>query len=225
VISLSEIGVGRCSPALPWRATGLAITAIALYLVLGAAPGDWVFDREAIAAGEWWRLITGHWVHGDLQHATWDIAALVLFGMLFEARLQSRLPLVLLVASIGVDAWLWWGVPTLRYYCGLSGILNGLLILGLMQLWRDERHPLALLTAVGAALKIVLEMSTGQALLTETAWPSVPTAHAAGLLCGLVMAAVIPVMGRPWRRAARTQRISLMSAPRAHETGKPGSLG
>lgn len=190
MISLSDIGVSRGSSVLPWRAIGLAIGAIALYLVLGAAPGGWVFDREAIAGGEWWRLLTGHWVHSDLQHAAWDIAALLLFGALFEARLQWRLPLVLLVASIGVDAWLWWGVPTLRYYCGLSGILNALLVYGLVQLWRESRHPVALLTGVGAALKIVVEIGAGQALLTATAWPSVPTAHAAGFLCGLVAAAV-----------------------------------
>jgi hypothetical protein len=42
-----------------------------------------------------------------------------------------------------------------------------------------------LLTAAGAVLKIVVEMHAGQALFTQTAWPSVPAAHAVGLLCGL----------------------------------------
>lgn len=179
---------GRSSVALPWRTIGLAMAAAALYLVLGAAPGDWVFDRVAITDGEWWRLLTGHWVHSDLSHAGWDIAALLLLGALFEARLAWRLPLLLLLASIGVDAWLWWGTPALRYYCGLSGILNALLVYGLVQLWRESRHPVALLTGVFAALKIVVEIGTGQALLTSTAWPSVPTAHAAGFLCGLLAA-------------------------------------
>ena len=181
---------GRSSVALPWRTIGLAMAAAALYLVLGAAPGDWVFDRVAITDGEWWRLLTGHWVHSDLSHAGWDIAALLLFGALFEARLQWRLPLVLLVASIGVDAWLWWGDPALQFYCGLSGILNSLLIVGLLQLWRDWRHPLVLLTGVGAAMKILVEINAGEALLTQTAWPSIPTVHAAGFLCGLVLGRV-----------------------------------
>jgi hypothetical protein len=85
----------------------------------------------------------------------------------------------------------------LRYYCGLSGILNSLLIFGLLYLWRDMRHPLILLTMAGAITKIVLELGAGQALLTSTAWPSVPTAHAAGFLCGLVLASVSL---RKWRR-------------------------
>ena len=96
--------------------------------------------------------------------------------------------MALLAATAGVDLWLWWGEPALRYYCGLSGILNGLLVAGLLYLWRDLQHPLVLLTAAGAALKILVEINVGQALLTQTAWPSVPTAHAAGFLCGLVLA-------------------------------------
>jgi rhomboid family GlyGly-CTERM serine protease len=147
-----------------------------------------VFDRVAIAQGEWWRLVTGHWVHSDLAHAGWDITALLLLGALFEARLQWRLPLALLIGTVGVDAWLWWGDTTLRYYCGLSGILNSLLIVGLLQLWRDLRHPLILLTGAGAAVKILVEVNAGQALLTQTAWPSVPTVHAVGFLCGLIFA-------------------------------------
>jgi len=171
---------------LPWRTLLLSAGAVVAYLILGAAPEAWVFDRVAIAQGEWWRLIAGHWMHSDLMHAVWDIAALLLLGTLFEARLQWRLPWALLVATVGVDAWLWWGDPALQYYCGLSGILNSLLVVGLLQFWRDYRHPLILLTGVGAALKIIVEINAGQALLTQTAWPSVPTVHAVGFLCGLV---------------------------------------
>jgi len=183
------IAVSQLRPAtlLPWRVIVLAAAAVAAYLGLGATPEAWVFDRLAIADGEWWRLLTGHWVHSDASHAGWDISMMLLFGVLFEARLQWRLPLVLLLSSCAVDAWLWWGVPDLRFYCGLSGILNGVLIVGLLEWWRETRHPLMLLTIAASALKIVIEIHSGQALLTQTAWPSVPTAHAAGFLCGLAL--------------------------------------
>jgi rhomboid family GlyGly-CTERM serine protease len=171
-----------------------------VYLVFGAAPEAWVFDRAAIAQGEWWRLVTGHWVHSDLTHAGWDITALLLLGTLFEARLQWRLPVALLIGTVGVDAWLWWGDPTLRYYCGLSGILNSLLIVGLLQHWRDLRHPLILLTGIAAAVKILVEINAGQALLVQTAWPSVPTVHAAGFLCGLVLGWLLWVTGNSGRK-------------------------
>jgi len=191
-----KVGISHGRFKLPWRSLLLVTAAIAAYLVLGAAPGDWVFDRVAIARGDWWRLITGHWVHSDLTHAVWDISALLLLGVLFEARLQWRLPMVLLLTSLGVDAWLWWGDPALSHYCGLSGILNGLLIVGLVHLWRDTRHPVVLLTALGAILKIFVEINMGHSLVTQTAWPSVPVAHAAGYLSGLVLAAGAWISGR-----------------------------
>ena len=172
--------------SLPWRSCLLGLVAIAACLALGPAPEAWVFDRVAIAQGEWWRLVTGHWVHSDLQHALWDITALLVLGALFEPRLQWRLPLVLLAATAGVDAWLWWGEPGLQFYCGLSGILNSLLVVGLLQLWRELRHPVIPLILTAAAVKIIVEIYTGQALLTSTAWPSVPAVHAVGYLCGLL---------------------------------------
>lgn len=89
-----------------------------------------------------------------------------MLGALFEDRLQWRLPLALLVGTVGVDVWLWWGGPALQYYCGLSGILNSLLVMGLVRLWIDLRHPFVLLTGVGAAMKIFVEINAGQALLT-----------------------------------------------------------
>jgi rhomboid family GlyGly-CTERM serine protease len=182
---------------MPWRSIVLTATAVAAFLGLGAAPEAWVFDRLAIADGEWWRLVTGHWVHSDGSHAAWDISMLLLFGFLFEARLRWRLPLVLFAATLAVDAWLWWGLPDLRFYCGLSGILNGLLVAGLLAWWRDTRHRLLLLTVVASSLKIVIEIHLGQALLSETIWPSVPTAHAAGFLCGV---AVHLLLSQPDRR-------------------------
>lgn len=196
---------------LPWCSLLLAAGAVLAYLVLGAAPGAWVFDRVAIARGEWWRLLTGHWVHSDPAHAGWDIAALLLLGALFEARLKWRLPVALLVGTVGVDAWLWWCDPALRYYCGLSGILNSLLIVGLLQYWRERRHPLILLTGVGAAVKILVEIDSGQALLTHTAWPGVPVVHAAGFLCGLVFGCgiwIFDIIGRRHYGGAASRRYA-----------------
>jgi len=171
---------------LPWRSILLGTGVVLAYLAFGPAPEAWVYDRAAIVRGEWWRLFTGHWVHSDRTHAGWDISALLLLGIVFEERLQWWLPIALLVGTVGVDVWLWWGDQTLDYYCGLSGILNSLLLVGLLQLWRDIRHPLVALTVMGAAVKILVEINYGQALLTQTAWPSVPTVHAVGFLCGLV---------------------------------------
>ncbi len=171
--------------ALPWQTLLLSSVALMAYIAQGPAPETWVFDRAAIADGELWRLITGHWVHGGPSHAFWNIAALILLGLLFERCLQWFLLIALLAGTVAVDAWLWWGNSSLAYYCGLSGILNGLLFVGLARFWQVYKHPLVLFTALAAVLKIAVEILVGQGLVIQTVWPSVPTAHAAGFLGGL----------------------------------------
>ena len=171
----------------PWHSLSLAAVALIAYMALGAAPEAWIYDRVAIGGGEVWRLVTGHWVHTDPWHALWNIAALLLLGLLFERRLQSLLLMSLIVGTIAVDAWLWWGDTSLAYYCGLSGILNSLLIVGLVRFWQDYRHPLVLLIVLMAVTKIATELIIGQGLFTHTAWPSVPAVHAVGFAGGLVL--------------------------------------
>ena len=180
---------GHGSWMLPWRTLLLTGLALGLYLGFGAAPEAWVFDRVAISQGEWWRLITGHWVHSDLEHATWDIGALLVLGLLFESRLKEELFGVLALGTLGIDLWLWQAAPSISYYCGLSGILNGLLALGLWRLWRETRHPLVWLTGMGAVAKILWETVLGESLLTTTAWPGLPEVHGVGFVCGLLFAA------------------------------------
>ena len=172
----------------PWTTLLLSSLALFAWFHAGAAPIDWVYDRTAIEQGEWWRLLTGHWVHSDGSHALWNIAALVLLCLVSERIPGNWIPVALLVATAAVDTWLWWGMPHLLQYCGLSGILNGLLAAALVCQWRLYRHPLILLIGAGAVVKIALEVMGGQAIFTQTAWPSVPESHAAGLLGGLVMA-------------------------------------
>ena len=184
VIAVTRQGRGM----LPWRSLLLTGLALGLFLGFGAAPEAWVFDRSAIGQGEWWRLITGHWVHSDLEHAAWDIGALLVLGLLFESRLKVELVSVLALTTLGIDLWLWYATPSINYYCGLSGILNGLLALGLWRLWQETRHPLIWLTGLGAVAKIIWETALGGALLTSTAWPSLPEVHGVGFVCGLLFA-------------------------------------
>lgn len=66
-----------------------------------------------------------------------------------------------------------------------------MMAVGLMQLWRDSRHPLVLITGLGFVAKIMVELLGGQIALTSTAWPEVPEVHAVGLLCGMLYTWVV----------------------------------
>lgn len=194
--SLGPGSRGLSWPSVPWLTVLWVAIAIALWGLGGPAPDALVFDRAAIAGGEGWRLLTGHLVHSDGQHALWDIGALAIIGYLLEGHGRARLLLVAGSGLLAVDACLWWGMPELDRYCGLSGILNALFVVALADLWRRYRDPLVALVAALLALKLVAELLAGESLLLDTRWPSVPLTHLAGCLGGL---AFIGVGRRPGR--------------------------
>ena len=175
--------------SLPWLTLGLAGLIVALFAIAGPAPTAWVFDRDAVLAGEWWRLITGHWVHSDLNHLVWNLAA---FGLLAGAveSLGRRCLLGGLVAGMaGVNLVLWFGLSGLSHYCGLSGVLNTLLLLALLAHYRLDPRSRTIVVLVGLTSlgKILFELLSRQAIFSSTAWASVPEAHLAGWSAGLVL--------------------------------------
>lgn len=168
----------------PWFTFILAALAIGFYGLAGPAAPAWVFDRGAIADGEWWRFISGHLIHSDSQHLFWDVAALVVIGWMLERRRPAIFAWGLLAGLLAVNTWLWFGMPELERYCGLSGVLHSILLLLLATLWRETRSPLVITMVALITCKIFLELWTAEALLTNTAWPGVPIVHLAGLIGG-----------------------------------------
>ena len=198
---------GRGSLRLPRLTILLMAISIGLYIILGPAPASLVFDRAAIVQGEWWRLYTGHFVHSDARHALWNILALGILAGLLERRGRRRLGLIVAFGAVA-DLWLWWGQPELQWYCGLSGLLNTLLVVVLFDLWSETRRRVVLAIGVALAAKLAMETVLNQALFTHTLWPSVPWAHVAGFAGGVVLVAL-----------ERGRLRSRVSAGKATETG------
>jgi rhomboid family GlyGly-CTERM serine protease len=172
--------------ALPWRTLLLTLLATMAYFLLGPAPDAWVVSRQAVGQGEWWTLISGHWIHSDHQHALWNISALFILGSLFEQPLKHRIFTELILASLLLSLWMGVYLPELQAYCGLSGILNTLLVTGTITLWKQYHSPALLIILVLALLKNLVELFSHQAIFTHTLWPSVPEAHLVGMGIGIV---------------------------------------
>ena len=172
---------------LPWRTLLLSLLAILAYCLSGPAPEAWVYSRAALHQFEWWTLISGHWVHSDLQHAVWNITALLILGGLFEQRLKQRIFVDLLMSSLLLSLWISCYMPELQAYCGLSGILNTLLVTGTFAVWQQQRSNVPLLILALAVIKNLVELFSHQAIFTHTLWPSVPEAHLVGMSIGLLI--------------------------------------
>jgi len=176
-----------------WRAPlVLALVLVAVH-VLGTPVREALpYDRAAIlVGGEYWRLVTAHFVHYDLTHLAWNLAGLALVAWLFAREFDLRGWIVILAAStIAVDLGFLVFEPKLEWYVGFSGVLHGLMAAGLCAwLWRKP-DALTALVAVLFALKLGWEHFMGALPFTAStlAIAVVHEAHTYGALGGAVAA-------------------------------------
>ena len=97
------------------------------------------YDREAIFAGEIWRLLTGNFIHLGWNHLGLNLGTISLIGFLYAKFFRvSSLALVFIFSCLGVCAGLLLFSPEIKWYMGLSGSLYGLLIFGSVITIRQE---------------------------------------------------------------------------------------
>ena len=61
-------------------------------------------DRQAIQAGQAWRLLTGYLAHWSLDHLFWDVLMFVVLGCLVESRSRWRLIGLCLGSALAISA-------------------------------------------------------------------------------------------------------------------------
>ena len=175
------------------HAMGLALALAALLLPLvGGDPlrEAWRYERAAIAAGQWWRLLSGHVVHLDAGHALLNACGLALLWALF-ARIYGpgRWLLTLALVIAVIDAGFWWLSPGLRWYVGASGVLHGVFAAGCLAMIR-ARDRIGVIAGVLLVAKLAWEHWHGP-LPFERADRVLTVAHlygaAGGVLAGLLL--------------------------------------
>ncbi len=149
----------RRLPAIHGAGLALAAGPLALALLPQAGLTWLAFDRIAISQGEWWRLVTGNFVHVNLAHGLLNLAGLFLVLALFRHQLTTRLLLIAtLPIALATGALTYWLDPGLDRYAGLSGILHGLFVLGALRCWPTAPR-LASLLILFLTLKLVQEQT------------------------------------------------------------------
>lgn len=143
------------------------------------------FSAADIFQGQLWRLVSGHFMHADLQHLLWNCLGLAVLGTLLEYRSRRVLWAALAAGIVFVSALLLTPFSQLEYYCGLSGVLNTLLLVALWIEWKSTGSWLIIVLTLGIIIKTLIEVSQGISILTHISWPPYAWSHVAGLIAGL----------------------------------------
>lgn len=198
--------------ALRHRAQWLSpLVLMALVLALGLG-GESVrealrFDRAAIDAGQWWRLWTANLVHLGWWHLFLNELGILVLVLLCPEPLSWQVWLRrLLLLGPAMSLGLYFLVPELRWYVGLSGVLHGLFVLGLGRQALRERDLIAAGCLVYLFGKIAWELYAGAPVSDEQAIGGevLVESHLCGTLSAIIYGLVFGVFTRPerWGRQA-----------------------
>jgi rhomboid family GlyGly-CTERM serine protease len=207
--------------SLPWLTFALA----AIALAIGWMPSTvsvLQFDRAALQAGEWWRLVTGHFTHWSVDHLAWDLIVFIVFGALLEARGRRCFLGVVAGSTFAISAAVWCAAPQLRIYRGFSGIDSALYAAFFAWLLREAYVRRSRIQAIVPALaltgfigKSAYEILTGSTVFVTsgTTFVPVPLAHLFGAATGVCVALLGSYRYRPAARASVVGDRSKLSRP------------
>ena len=153
---------------------------------------DWFqYSRPDIEVGQWWRFLTGNFIHLSWRHFGMNAVALIAIVLLFANILRpGPLFVVIILSGLAVTVGLWLFSPAVYWYVGLSGALHGTLVVLLVLDYFDNKNVMAILLMVLVLAKLVWEFVLGPLPGSETAagGPVVVVAHFYGTLGGVILA-------------------------------------
>ena len=140
----------RHSPWTDWQVWMFPSALMLLIAVLAIGGEPWInalrYDRAAIAAGEWYRLLTGNLVHlpgntiewnGWHFHGPWHLFLNELGVLVLVLLCPERLSMLVwlrrtVFLGLGMSLGLYFFAPDMFWYVGLSGAMHGFFVLGLV---------------------------------------------------------------------------------------------
>ncbi len=172
-------------PLFSWGYLALCVLVFLPHAAAGGPPETLVLYGPAIAAGEWWRVLTANLEHVNPMHILMNGLSIFSFGPVVERQIGSRrLFLASLVAGLTSSAlalaFMWFYPST-----GASGVIAG---------WLG----LALPIADARARKVLVQWTILLVLISlvpRVSW----AAHLGGFLGGLVLGLLVRVAARSRR--------------------------
>ena len=129
------------------------------------------YQREAILAGQLWRLLTASLVHLSWSHALMNIGALIIiWGLFGQVHTNRAWVLITFGCALGISAGLLLLNPEISWYVGLSGVLHGYFTAGAIAERRTHKR----------TCMVMLLLVCGKLLWEQILGPLPGSAEAAG---------------------------------------------
>jgi membrane associated rhomboid family serine protease len=159
----------------------------------GVARG--ILFGPAVSHGEWWRIVTGAFLHGSIAHIALNMFALYQVGNIVEQLFgRTRFALVYVVCIVGSSLSVLefnYTVPTLGASGAIFGLFGALVAVGLRMGKRGR-------VLIGQVLPVIVI----NLLFTYTVPGISAAAHVGGLITGLVAGLVLFMVPSRQREAA-----------------------
>ena len=145
-----------------WAPPAIMIGIATILLLIGdEATSGLRYDRSAITAGDYVRLLSGHFVHLGGMHYLLNVAGLVLVWFLVGSAFSpSQWSAIIMSNIVVMDLGFWLFMPELNWYVGLSGLLHGMLAAGIAGIWRLRRTEALVISSI-MVLKLGYEVLIG----------------------------------------------------------------
>jgi len=135
-------------------------------------------NATAVRAGEWWRLATNIFEHGNLLHIGLNMSVVFTLGMTFERALGHRiLALVSVITALGADLAVLRFAPPDTFTVGASGMIVG---------WAGALIPLASEPLRRSLTRWMVQVAI-LSLIPGVSWQGHLGGFLAGLACGYVL--------------------------------------
>ncbi len=172
----------------------LLATLLILLALLPEPIQQWLlYDRAALAKGQYWRGLSGHLLHSNHWHLLMNLAGLLLVMLLHGHYFRSRQLLLQWPLFAGIiSVLLYFCSPGMQIYVGLSAMLHAMLTLGALKDIQVKQSTGALLFA-GLIAKVAWEQWQGpDAQLSQLINASVAIdAHLYGVISGVLLAVLL----------------------------------
>ena len=155
------------------------------------------YERHLILQGEYWRLLSAHFVHINFIHLAMNLVGwwvfLFMCGHLFSLK---QLSFNIFTLALGISLGLLFVRVDFQWYLGFSGVLYGLFLLGSLHIAFREQLVLGGLIFNMLIFKLGLDAYTEQASVSAQliGAPVAMVAHGYGLMIGLMLS--MPLLAR-----------------------------